>query len=454
MDPHRNIYFYYSGQKKRGTERERQIEDNTTKALVNTLEFSAQVDGCGALVLPFLQWLGVVDGHKELDKVFFALQRATLSKMILSHEKRRVLVGIAPYLTKKEAKTEIAKSSEKVSETERAGRGKDLEARKQPADSGAGSRPDAWIWGRRFVVCIENKTVGTFDAKQMTAHLKTLGKGAVQKRVTWKNVYEFFFDWIHKANKKKHRMTRKLVEQFVRYLDIVAVQQEIPMGSFQGFMQEHFDAFVLIDQDIYEDNRRIVRKVLYLFVEAIRKKLTKDLGMFHEIKQGNIHQDDRSTWVTLSRTSSPVQEPHFSFAIGPEEISIVLLMEGKKPSLRGFNAISNDPSGFLRVLERIDSPEEYSIQIWRRRKVRVRHYMSTPVCEIHLKHVSPQDVNYLVSKMTEIRNDKSDNKNGGLFEFWVRRRFQRDYKGLSKPGFVKEGIKTVKELAKLEAFLR
>ena len=58
-DVHRNIFSYYKGASQPEQDREQQLEDNTTKALVNTLEH------CGRHVtIKFLEWLGISTARK------------------------------------------------------------------------------------------------------------------------------------------------------------------------------------------------------------------------------------------------------------------------------------------------------------------------------------------------------------------------------------------------------
>lgn len=58
-DFHRNIFSYFKGVSEAEQDRDRQLENNTTKALVNTLEHCPP-----HVVTAFLNWLDISPPHK------------------------------------------------------------------------------------------------------------------------------------------------------------------------------------------------------------------------------------------------------------------------------------------------------------------------------------------------------------------------------------------------------
>lgn len=70
-DFHHNIFYYYRGAMQEDSQFERQLEDNTTKALINTLEHCSQ-----SVSQKFLNWLGI---HAS-GKPHFELQRKSIGE--------------------------------------------------------------------------------------------------------------------------------------------------------------------------------------------------------------------------------------------------------------------------------------------------------------------------------------------------------------------------------------
>ena len=148
-DFHHNIFYYYRGTKQSSQDRDRQLENNTTKALINTLEH------CNSKVaLDFLDWLGIEAG----GKVEFELQKATISGGEIGNKPQRLLLGLVP--SKRDEGNLVSKLAGPVTK---------------------GSIPDAWIYGDDCVVLIESKTKGSLEWDQMRSHFQKLQVGAKQQ---------------------------------------------------------------------------------------------------------------------------------------------------------------------------------------------------------------------------------------------------------------------------------
>src|SRR5262245_14409373 len=115
---HRNIYGYYRGAAQQEQDREQQLEDNTTKALINTLEYCSP-----EVAIRFLEWLGI----KEPRKAEFVLQKNTIGKEKISNKAQRLLLAIV-------GSSKAATKSESV-------------CAQLPSIPVGESRPDAWMFG-------------------------------------------------------------------------------------------------------------------------------------------------------------------------------------------------------------------------------------------------------------------------------------------------------------------
>ena len=170
---------------------DQQLEDNTTKALTNTLIHTSP-----EVANRFLQWLGIPSrGTPKVE-----LQRKTIGRHRISRTSHRLLLGL------------VAKTAQhgNTVDTSLAG----------PIEGD--SRPDAWIFGDDYVVLIESKVGDAqLQTEQMKRHFQKLcGESSQQPRCeqrTWADVHQFF---IRVASELESKGRDKwLIRQFTQYLE-------------------------------------------------------------------------------------------------------------------------------------------------------------------------------------------------------------------------------------------
>lgn len=152
VDLHQNIFYSYRGPTADNADRDRQIENNLTKALINTLSLGGE-----SVWLPFLRDLALPVARDAR----FVLQRRDLPSGMACQKRDRVLLGISP-----------------------------VRSDWEPAPTSHAayvSVPDAWIYGDGFAVLVECKANGDFTADQMSSHLTCLG-GSSPARVEKKGL--------------------------------------------------------------------------------------------------------------------------------------------------------------------------------------------------------------------------------------------------------------------------
>src|SRR4051812_16856162 len=86
VDLHHNLFYSYRGPSPDEADRERQLENNLTKALINTLSL-----GGDAVWRPFLGDLGL----GGVQRVEFLLQRRDLPCGGAANKRHRILLGIS-----------------------------------------------------------------------------------------------------------------------------------------------------------------------------------------------------------------------------------------------------------------------------------------------------------------------------------------------------------------------
>jgi hypothetical protein len=253
-DFHHNMFYFYSGAEK--SDFDRQLENNTTKALINVLEYCAPV-----VTIKFLGWLGV----EATEPIKYELQKAKISIGKIEDKKRRFLIGLV-----------ASKSGEVFGEQNKSDK---TEAARE-------CLPDAWIYGNDFVVLIESKIIGSLNPEQTQNELNLLCVPTIPKIFTWIQIHKFF----RNLSKDLIGMDKWIVNQFTEYLE------DIGMSEFSGFKPDIFDYFVNHDND---DKRAMVRSTASSFAEKVLEKLKLDnIGSYYSECNAGYLSDDHF-WVAF-----------------------------------------------------------------------------------------------------------------------------------------------------------
>jgi hypothetical protein len=260
-DHHRNIFCYYKGAAQDDKDREQQLEDNTTKALINTLDYCSP-----SVATSFLEWLDVrAPGSAE-----YVLQKTTIGSEKIRRKAQRLMLAIVGAANK---------ANESV-------------CAQLPAPVVKESRPDAWVYGDEYAVLIESKVgKATLTLDQMASHWEKLKPTCPTRIVTWAQVHKLFVKLMHQ---EKDTQNKWLLKQFTEYLEWTG------MTEFVGFCEEMFEFFVQGEKD--PDTKQWVRGT----VEALADKVLggdkglKQFNSFYGSKHvGNLGKESDHYWVAF-----------------------------------------------------------------------------------------------------------------------------------------------------------
>ena len=367
-DFHRNIFYYYRGGRRSDADRERQLEDNTTKALINTLEY-----GSPAVVASFLKWLGITPSE---GKTNFELQRRSIGRERIRSRPQRVLLGLVP----KEAGTESGQeASQSVEE---------------------GSRPDAWMYGDNYVVLIESKVVGGLDADQKRRHELTLAAGAArtvrQEERRWPDVHRFFLD--AKAELRLSGKNKWLVEQFTQYLEWNG------MSDFAGLEEGVFEYFVTRDDP---DTRTWVRGTVTALAEAVGKKLEKRHPFYSAFGVGRLSQGH--CWAAFGPSGGAYRQwAHQTLALHESGVDVFVNVELKAATDRLKKRIREQREAFQQIVLGCLLDVPFCIQVDERKQRQVQQYDYHRVATLEADYlkdprVGARGFGYLATVLEEIR---------------------------------------------------
>ncbi|HEY3374642.1 MAG TPA: PD-(D/E)XK nuclease family protein [Candidatus Aquicultor sp.] len=328
MDPHKNIFYYYRGPRHKSSSEEYtaadrvQIEDNTTKALINVLEGASE-----AVLRQFLNYLGIT--RLSSGGTHFALQRSHVPDLGAQH---KVILALAPTADIEEGN----------------------------ASNGRG-RPDAWLYSPSFVVLIENKTFSRLNCAQLQRHAASIGATEQDIRVMmWAELYLLF-----SSIKPENNTDWFLLRHFIDYLELIG------LAPFTGFTSDDFDFFIMRD----EDYKRIIKGKLSAFAEELCARLPAEITKAYPDQHVGrlIPGDDRDAWVALRKPQENTdifKQCNFNAVLGKDGLRLsAVIRNGRhtdknKAIGRFYSGIKANRGEFTSLLKML--APDYELRIYER----------------------------------------------------------------------------------------
>jgi hypothetical protein len=341
VDMHHNLLYSYRGPNIDDADRDRQLENNLTKALINTLSFGGE-----SVSRPFLVELGLADArHPD-----FLLQRRDLPSGGAATKRQRMLLGIS----KEKA---VWPSSEDM-------------------DIPYESVPDAWLYGDGFAVLVESKVDGGFLPGQMQGHLGRLrsneGVPPTIMLKTWGEIHAFFRALLPSLT---DAVPRLLVAQLTQFLEFSG------MTGFTGFRPDHFDYFILHDND---DARRWVRDQVDDFAAQVVASLHGIAPFYEEHDVGVLKFDDAYCWVAFGpRDKSYRSVTHQSLSLTAVGLEVFVNAELKSATDRIKEVLNRSAAQFRSALEYQHRLQPFELIVQKRTQRQASLFDYTPQLRLH-----------------------------------------------------------------------
>jgi len=342
-NPYRNIFYYFKGQHSSDKLGEKQIEDNTTKALINTLEYSDV-----QLLYHLLEYLKIPFIKNQIPK--YDLQVAEL----LSRPDAQIQIGKTDYYI--ESKVQASLEEPQINN-------------------------HLLSIGESILIIITPRNCDLDVVKKINS--------SRLRFITWEEVYIQFSSYLMIRKKGDDNF---ILIQFLKYLE------SIGMAPFNGFTKEDFDSFLYIEDDPKKEIRSIVKQKFKKYLDAIQEEI-KSIAAYKwlKVEVGNLQQNSHSIWGTLSEVSKDkVQTPHFNFVLDRNSFSIGFIVEGKVPADRFYKYVKTRPETLLKLLSKLD---EFHYELQKREYQRVRIYKNIPVATVKCgSEIIMDDVDYIQTK--------------------------------------------------------
>ena len=302
-DPHKNIFYYYRGPSPRDNEEiiyDRQIEDNTTKALINCLEYSSE-----NLLEHFLNYFEIEIKNKS--KPQFLLQ------VSLSKGRPDAVIKFVSNSIFIENKVGANVKKKQI------------------------SNHKAELEDNDILILITNNTEDRVVAEEMDV-----------KYINWNEIYKCF-----KEYEAKNRNEKFLIEQFLNYLEVIG------LSDFTGFNNDDFDFFI----NNIDDYKPIVKNKIEKFGNLIYESLSPEIKKIYiERYIGNIPKNAENIWFAIRKNQKErdiLKHCNFNIKMDSDTLMFNTVIRDGKYNQKNpigilYKKIKNDFDGFLNLLKSLN----------------------------------------------------------------------------------------------------
>lgn len=335
--PHRNLFFSYRGALpsivNRDLVRERQLEDNATKALINVLEHCDRKK----VLAEFLAKVVDVGGRLHGEAVQFALQRVDVRRPDIP---KKIVLVIAPTET----------LNWKVSGGQLSG------------------RPDAWIWEEgEFAILLETKVIGSASKAQLNRHIASAAgwkrTNTKIQAISWDQVYEFFEGTNRRGGLDS--TSALLISEFLEYIKMIGVTNRTV------FDIDDFVFFALDKASRSPTHKRIVAKKLEQFTQELAntkgvREIVKLYGKVGKassyVNPGVFRDDSNNFWITVGPKERR-SHCHLTVRITEQGIRLDAFAPHRAFTKKILKAFEHDSIGFLNAVKGISDRDPFVIRL-------------------------------------------------------------------------------------------
>lgn len=353
-DPHKNIFYYYRGPSKREKEDiiyDTQIEDNTTKALINCFDYSGN-----ELLKYFIDYFNLM--FKYSSKPQYLLQ---VSKPKSRPDAQIKSIDKSIYFENKISSKldihQLIRHKESISKND-------------------------------ILIVI------TYDKKD-----KSVANSLKLKHLEWKDIHKCFKEYEPKDEKE-----RFIINQFTEYLEVIG------LSDFTGFTNNDFDYFI----NRIDDYKPIVRNKLEKFSYKVINALSDEIKTIYTDRHiGIIPKKPETIWFGIrkdQKIKDKFKHCNFTIEIDSEALNFyTVIRDGKynqnKPIGIFYKKIKNNFDEFLNTLKSISGNYYFRIskRVPRRgNKIMPGNERWVPLSVLTLEFVTDETIDYILMLLKKV----------------------------------------------------